>query len=220
MVLDPSTFYPEHEPPAQNAIHLSTADLGSSFQTFRSQLLTLLGLPPLPPSISVGSPSSSATKFHQLSEWQLDALLRRRTLENIRDSKEALASIIKLVAQIENMPVGQDVKGDVQGALDAIEQVSRTYPLTDGGPLSSDLPVYFDDFDASGTCFLLLGLLTKRIRLTATDITTLCSREHTLVASILQSGDVGAFIFSRRAQVRGLHSLICAGVGAIGGSRV
>jgi len=111
---------------------LSTADLASSFQTFRSQLLTLLGLPPLPPSISVDSPSSSATKLHPISEWQLDALLRRRTLENIRDSKEALASIIKLVDQIENMPVGQDVKGDVQEALDAIEQVSRKYPMTNG----------------------------------------------------------------------------------------
>ena len=94
--------------------------MADTFDVFRSQLLTLLGVSPLPPSVSIG-PSSS---LGRLSDWQLDALLRRRALENTRDSGEALSSIVKLVDQIENMPVGQDVKGDVQGALDAIEQVS------------------------------------------------------------------------------------------------
>ena len=91
-----------------------------AFSAFRSQLLALLGVSPLPPSVSIGLTSSPG----HLSDWQLDTLLRRRALENTRDSEEALSSIVKLVDQIENMPVGQDVKGDVQGALDAIEQVS------------------------------------------------------------------------------------------------
>ena len=96
--------------------------MADSFNAFRTQLLALLGVSPLPSSVSVDSSSSNGP----LSDWQLDALLRRRAIENTRDSKEALSSIVKLVDQIENMPVGQDVKGDVQGALDAIDQVSHT----------------------------------------------------------------------------------------------
>lgn len=117
MILDEPTLYAEHA--SQEGIHLSVTDLASSFQTFRSQLLTLLGVSPLPRSISL----STSSKSLQLSDWQLDALLRQRALENTRDSTEALSSIVKLVDQIANMPVGQDVRGDVQGALDAIAQV-------------------------------------------------------------------------------------------------
>jgi len=49
--------------------------------------------------------------------------MRRRSLENARGSQETLQSIVKLVDQIENMPVGQDVLGDIQDALAALEEV-------------------------------------------------------------------------------------------------
>ncbi|KAF8524289.1 phosphatidylinositol-glycan biosynthesis class S protein-domain-containing protein [Hysterangium stoloniferum] len=110
VILDPSLFRSR-----QTRLHLTDNDLAGIFKTFRAQLLTLLGVSSVPPSVSV--------KSHQVSEWQLDALLRKRTLENIHDSKEALSSIVTLVSQIGNMPVGQDVKGDIQDALDAIDQV-------------------------------------------------------------------------------------------------
>jgi len=60
---------------------------------------------------------------HILTDWQLDALVRYRALSNAKGARDTLQSIVKLVDQIENMPVGQDVKGDVQGALTAFEQV-------------------------------------------------------------------------------------------------
>ncbi|KAF8591320.1 hypothetical protein K439DRAFT_1611324 [Ramaria rubella] len=126
VILDPSTLNKKDEYLQEGGIHLSTTDLAGPFNAFRSQLLTLLGVPSLPPSISYPQPSSALNKSNLLSEWQLDALLRKRALENTRDSKEALSSIVKLVDQIENMPVGQDVKGDVHGALDAIDQVYST----------------------------------------------------------------------------------------------
>lgn len=95
--------------------HLTTTDLHSSFAIFRHQLLALLGVPDLPPSVI----SDAIDTF---SDWQLDALIRRRAQENIKNSKETLQSITKLVNQIQNMPVGQDVKGDVQDAIVALEQ--------------------------------------------------------------------------------------------------
>lgn len=61
------------------------------------------------------------------TDWQLDALLRRRAIENVKSSEETLRSIVSLVNQIENMPVGTDVQNDVQEALVALDQV----PLVD-----------------------------------------------------------------------------------------
>jgi GPI-anchor transamidase subunit S len=54
--------------------------------------------------------------------------MRRRTLENAHGSQETLQSIVKLVDQIENMPVGQDVLGDVHNALTALEEVRCPSP--------------------------------------------------------------------------------------------
>ena len=64
------------------------------------------------------------------TDWQLDALVRLRTKENVDNSKDTLKSIVALVNQIENMPVGQDVKGDVQSALNALDMVRRARNLS------------------------------------------------------------------------------------------
>ena len=61
-----------------------------------------------------------------LTDFQLDTLYRQRTFENAGSSKETLQSIIKLVDQISNMPVGQDVRDDVREALSALEVVRST----------------------------------------------------------------------------------------------
>ncbi|EDR08213.1 uncharacterized protein LACBIDRAFT_297633 [Laccaria bicolor S238N-H82] len=92
--------------------------LQTSFSAFSHQLLSLLGIPQLPIGIRDTASGSS------IREWQLDALLRRRTLENAKGSQDTLKSIIKLVDQIENMPVGEDVKGDVE---DALEELTKMY---------------------------------------------------------------------------------------------
>ncbi|KAG6897244.1 hypothetical protein C0992_003133 [Termitomyces sp. T32_za158] len=94
-----------------------TTSLDTIFTTFSENLLTLLGVPKLPPSIAKIS--------NELSQWQLDALLRYRTLSNSQLSQDTLRSIVSLVDQIENMPVGQDVRDDVQVALLALEKMSE-----------------------------------------------------------------------------------------------
>lgn len=96
--------------------HLTAADLVPAFTAFSTQLTALLGVPSLPRGVrsEVASP---------LSDWQLDTLLRRRTSENILSSQQTLHSIVKLVDQIETMPVDQRVRGDVHNALSALEEV-------------------------------------------------------------------------------------------------
>lgn len=107
---------------AQDAIttHLTAADLVPVFSAFSNQLTALLGVPSLPRGVSseVASP---------LSDWQLDALLRHRTLQNILNSQQTLDSIMKLVDQLESMPVDQKVRGYVHNALSALEEVCTPF---------------------------------------------------------------------------------------------
>jgi phosphatidylinositol glycan class S len=102
---------------SQDAImtHLTAADLVPVFSAFSNQLTALLGVPSLPRGVR--------SEISQLSDWQLDALLRHRTSENILSSQQTLYSIVKLVDQIGAMPVDQKVRGDVHNALAALEEV-------------------------------------------------------------------------------------------------
>jgi phosphatidylinositol glycan class S len=101
-------------------LRLTEAELDHVFGGFRSQLLRLLGVSELPPEVQLTDPSLPLTDF------QLDTLYRQRTFENAGSSKETLQSIVKLVDQIPNMPVGQDVRDDVLEALSALEVVCHT----------------------------------------------------------------------------------------------
>ncbi|KAI0763472.1 phosphatidylinositol-glycan biosynthesis class S protein-domain-containing protein [Trametes elegans] len=112
--------------------HLTSSDLTPVFHTFAHQLLTLLGVPGLPPHVHSAHRADSEAQREPFTDWELDALLRRRALENVQGSTETLEAIVRLVDQIENMPVGQDVVGDVQEALDALNQAhesSRVSPF-------------------------------------------------------------------------------------------
>lgn len=66
---------------------------------------------------------SSSSDTSGISDWALDALLRRRAYENAQGAGDTLASIVSLVNQIEGMPVDKDVTEDVKGSLDALDNV-------------------------------------------------------------------------------------------------
>jgi phosphatidylinositol glycan class S len=100
---------------------LSAAKLHSVFDTFRDQLSSLLGVRSLPPNVVLGD------KTEVISDWQLDALMRRRALEALRGTQETLSSIVKLVHQIENMPVGDGVRDDIQDSLLALGKAGSAY---------------------------------------------------------------------------------------------
>ncbi|KAL5499115.1 GPI17 [Sanghuangporus vaninii] len=93
---------------------LTLSALRPAFTVFRKQLLTLLGVPPLPSGVKTSE---------ALSDWALDALLRRRAYENAEGSKDTLSSIVSLVHQIEGMPVDKDVTEDVRESLDALDKM-------------------------------------------------------------------------------------------------
>ena len=105
---------------------MTSDHLEGIFSAFRLQLISLLGIPELPKGVI----SLDSTP---ISLWQMDTLLRQRSLENVASTAETLDSIIKLVGQIENMPVREDVKGDIQNALDSLEQ---TYKSSDSARLA------------------------------------------------------------------------------------
>ncbi|KZO94226.1 hypothetical protein CALVIDRAFT_581489 [Calocera viscosa TUFC12733] len=134
---------------------LSAHDLSGPFRIFRSQLSALLGVPQFPPQVvSLDHPKSPVTA------WQLDALKRRRAVENIRNSADALRSIVSLVHQIENMPVGHDVLGQVDGALAALD--ATTGATTSLSSLSKILAHSIDAFVLSSKAFFnpaMIGLL-------------------------------------------------------------
>jgi phosphatidylinositol glycan class S len=113
---------PSAQEPDQH-IHLSPHALTPIMKLFSSQLLALLGVPPLP--LKVRCTQSGST----LTDWQIDALIRRRILENVHKSRETLGSIVQLVDKIKNMPVGAGVRGDVQDALNALDKVSLYVPI-------------------------------------------------------------------------------------------
>ncbi|EPS98289.1 hypothetical protein FOMPIDRAFT_1126904 [Fomitopsis schrenkii] len=99
---------------------LATRPLDNIFATFRQQLSALLGVPELPAHVQARSPG--------VSDWQLDALIRRRAAENTAGAQETLQSILRLVAQIGDMPVGEDVRGDVEDALAALDKTYSSAP--------------------------------------------------------------------------------------------
>ena len=53
-------------------------------------------------------------------DWQQDALIRCRTLENAKDT---IRSIVKLVDEIQNTPVDKDLRNDVVNALNESDEV-------------------------------------------------------------------------------------------------
>jgi len=109
-------FILNRPPDAHGYSHLTADSLELAFTTFRTQLHTLLGVHPLPKGVFFSTTTA-------LSEWQLDAVLRQRALANSEATQQTLNSIVNLVDQIDNMPVGQDVRGSIQDSLDALEKV-------------------------------------------------------------------------------------------------
>lgn len=114
-----------YNPPASliktiSHFELGLDDLRLPFKTFQMELLALLGVPSLP---------STLTSKDVISDWQLDALLRKRAQENAQGSKDTLNSIINLVNQIEGMPVDRDVTDDVYQSLNALDKVKWPFDM-------------------------------------------------------------------------------------------
>jgi len=105
-------------------LEMDTKALQPTFNLFRYQLESLLGVPPLPIHLTQASSPISPLDRHHLTGWQIDALSRQRARENRQNAIATLSSIIKLVDRIEGMPVGEAVRTDVYNSLEALDAVS------------------------------------------------------------------------------------------------
>jgi GPI-anchor transamidase subunit S len=107
---------------------LDNEGLRKVFRAFSSQLQILLGVPPIPPYVRV-----TLEEGEIFNAWQMDTLLRQRTLENVRAAKDTLSSTVKLVDEIDNMPVDRIAKGDIQQSVEILEQVNNDHSHRIGG---------------------------------------------------------------------------------------
>jgi phosphatidylinositol glycan class S len=129
------------------AYHLSTTSLAPTFHLFTQQLYSLLALPPYPdrlfskPSRSGGiaqlqrvrvvnewaAESDKSGLAEPFSRWQLETVLRQRMRENEDEARKTLSGIVRLVKKIKEMQLGEGVRGKVLGAVERLEQVSRSW---------------------------------------------------------------------------------------------
>ncbi|KAH7091884.1 phosphatidylinositol-glycan biosynthesis class S protein-domain-containing protein [Auriculariales sp. MPI-PUGE-AT-0066] len=109
VVLNPSTPHGQQ---------LDVHTLLPVFKTFHKHLQLLLGISGIPRG-TFHVPTSS----QPLTKWQLSALQRWRTLENVREATDALRSTIKLIHRIGHLPVKEDVRTFVNAALDDLDEL-------------------------------------------------------------------------------------------------
>ena len=193
-----------HNPPPSSSSSLSASALHVPFSVFRTQLLSLLGVPPLPPNIQLSHPHSSSHFSHSedpISDWSLDAAMRRRAMENARESAETLGSIVRLVRQIEGMPVGKDVTEDVSEALEALDLVCPSLLFSSLLLVRSPISHIF----LSG--FTLQDIQNcKHIHEPSRRAQALSARTRSFIESLLQSGHARIAVLPSRAQSRSVHS--------------
>lgn len=67
-----------------------------------------------------------------MTQWQKVNLMRSVTESNLREAKETLISITRLVARIKEMVINKEVRSDVEGAVNALQKVKFGFPLPNG----------------------------------------------------------------------------------------
>ncbi|KAK4684128.1 GPI-anchor transamidase subunit S, partial [Tremellales sp. Uapishka_1] len=131
---------------SSHSYHLPLSALAPSFDLFTQHLYSLLALPPLPENIKLSPPASPllppSKLITPLSNWQVDTVLRTRGRENDGEARKTLAGITRLVEKIEEMKVGEAVRGKVLGAVERMEilskETNRSFDPLDAFLLSRD----------------------------------------------------------------------------------
>ncbi|EPQ26556.1 uncharacterized protein PFL1_05878 [Pseudozyma flocculosa PF-1] len=100
-----------HDGPAIRQI--PSDQLRQAMELFAQQLEILVGFPR----------RQGDAPFSQGREQRLDALLSKRILENARETVETLAGIVRLVDKIENLGVGEEIRKDVDRAIEVLESL-------------------------------------------------------------------------------------------------
>ncbi|KAK4046991.1 GPI transamidase component [Microbotryomycetes sp. JL201] len=103
-------------PSSRSANELQLEDFSASFALFRQQVRKILGVP--------SAPSEMPPRLVP-DQWQVEAMVRARLTESVKESVDTLTSIVKLVDDIPNMRVGRQVQKRVERAVDELDKVSH-----------------------------------------------------------------------------------------------
>ncbi|XP_052751824.1 GPI transamidase component PIG-S isoform X2 [Galleria mellonella] len=96
----------------------SSPDVRLIMGTFLAQLRTLLGIADTP---SIEGAAAAALRSVRARRWELDALLRLRTLEQLAAAHAALASLAQLLGEISNIVINDEVGASINSAVKSIE---------------------------------------------------------------------------------------------------
>ncbi|CAH0713485.1 unnamed protein product, partial [Brenthis ino] len=88
--------------------------------------------------------------------WELDALLRIRTLEQVSSAERSLKSLAKLLGEISNIVINDEVGASISQAVHSIERGTR---LLQGGRLRTAHATAREAFLAAETAFMEPSLL-------------------------------------------------------------
>uniref|UniRef100_H2YV43 GPI transamidase component PIG-S n=1 Tax=Ciona savignyi TaxID=51511 RepID=H2YV43_CIOSA len=130
-------------------------DLNLVMPTFLSNLRTLVGVQNTAPKLDtrvlfedVGYPG--------ITDWEVDYLSRLRAVENIATATHTLGSLEKLLNQIRNMVINDDVASSV---YQSVKSIIAAKEAISNGDLSKSLSESRDAFVASETAFFHPSLL-------------------------------------------------------------
>lgn len=90
-------------------------DLQEAFASFAALLRISHGIPSI---------ESATGDRKDVADWEIQALMRERTVQNVRDAIQKLSAIARQVNEIQNMRIPKAVQEDVRGALAALASVS------------------------------------------------------------------------------------------------
>ncbi|WOO81447.1 GPI transamidase component PIG-S [Vanrija pseudolonga] len=110
------------------AYRLTLDALDAPFAQFVEHFYQLLSIPARPSQVHVAPGDDDAGRglASPLSPWQLDTVLRTRLAENTAEAKKTLASMVRLIAKIEEMKVGAGVRDKILGAVSKLEGLPAT----------------------------------------------------------------------------------------------
>ncbi|XP_063833293.1 GPI transamidase component PIG-S [Ostrinia nubilalis] len=119
-------------PPAACAAAAWAPDARPLMGTFVAQLRTLLGVPDMlrtllgvPDMVTV--PGAFLVPLRAVSprRWEVDALLRMRTLEQLTNAQRTLLSLAQLLGEISNIVINDEVGASINAAVDSIHRANE-----------------------------------------------------------------------------------------------
>jgi phosphatidylinositol glycan class S len=103
-----------------NAAHcnLTLSELQLFAEIVVEQARKILGVQPL----QIDVLHATATSPVGLTGWEMDRWIRKRTAENVVNAARTLTSLAKLISNMGNMVVMDDIRNNVQGSLDGFHE--------------------------------------------------------------------------------------------------